>query len=465
MTAQAAAALARLEEIVGSSGLLTSASELAAYEVDGIRPAAVARPGSVEEVAEIIRLAAAEKLAVIPTGGRTKLGIGAPPRRYDLALHMTRLNRVLAYDPGDLTLGVEPGVGLAQLASVLAEHRQFLPLAVPFTNQATIGGTLAANMDSPLRQFYGPARDYLLGMEFVTGEGALAKSGGRVVKNVTGYDLHKLMIGALGTLGVITRVNLRTFPLPQASRGFLASFPDGGGALELRRRIAQSPLTPVTLEILNPQVAQIFSRSTPTTLDPLPLPGAWLSTSHWTLAAGFAGNDRVLERYAKDLTRMAEQARAIKSVVLGDQERPVVWGRLREFIPLMLQSSPAATIVRTSVASAQVGEILAQAQHIAARHELPFATLARGVGVVYLALLPTARDEKTLVRLAQACAAIFQASSGLGAHATIPWCPTELKREVNVWGPPREDLTLMQRVEKVFDPQGILSPGRFLGGI
>ncbi len=125
---------------------------------------------------------------------------------------MTRLNKVIAYDPGDLTLSVEAGVPLAKLAQVLAEHRQFLPLAVPFVNRTTIGGLIASGVDSPLRQFYGTARDFLLGMEFVTGEGVAAKSGGRVVKNVTGYDIHKLMIGALGTLGVITRVNFKTFP-------------------------------------------------------------------------------------------------------------------------------------------------------------------------------------------------------------------------------------------------------------
>ena len=119
---------------------------------------------------------------------------------------------MLAYDPKDLTLGVEPGVRVEDLLRALAEEKQFLPLAVPFADRATIGGVAAANSSSPLRHAYGGARDFCLGMEFVTGEGTPAKSGGRVVKNVTGYDLHKLLIGSLGTLAVITRVNFRTFP-------------------------------------------------------------------------------------------------------------------------------------------------------------------------------------------------------------------------------------------------------------
>src|SRR6202046_709757 len=143
---------------------------------------------------------------------------------YDIALDMTRPDRVGAYHPGDLALSVDVGIPLHNLGGILFEHRQFLPLGAPYQSQTAIGGTIASGVDSPLRQLYGTARDYLLGMEFVTGEGVVAKSGGRVVKNVTGYDIHKLMIGALGTLGVVTRINFKTFPMPAASRAFVASF-------------------------------------------------------------------------------------------------------------------------------------------------------------------------------------------------------------------------------------------------
>ena len=163
-------------------------------------------------------------MSIVACGARSKLAIGSPPSRYDVALDLTRLDRVMAYDPDDLTLSVEAGVPLRTLAQTLAEHQQFLPLAVPFLDQTTMGGLIASGVDSPLRQFYGTARDFLLGMEFVTGEGVAAKSGGRVVKNVAGYDLHKVMIGALGTLGVITRVNFKTFPMPIQTRGFVARF-------------------------------------------------------------------------------------------------------------------------------------------------------------------------------------------------------------------------------------------------
>ena len=229
---------ARLPDIVGAAHVINEPAQLAFYEIDGKTPGAAVRPGSREEVADVVKFAAAENLAVIPSGARTKLGIGLPPARYDIALDMTRLDRMIAYDPADLTLSIEAGHSLSKAIGLLGDHRQFLPLFVPYFNRATIGGTIASGVDSPLRQYYGTARDYVLGMEFVTADGALAKSGGRVVKNVSGYDLHKLMIGSLGTLGVIVSVNFKTFPAPVATRGFVATFESMEKAVEMRHRAA-----------------------------------------------------------------------------------------------------------------------------------------------------------------------------------------------------------------------------------
>ena len=172
-----APALQHIERIVGTPHFISDPAALTAYDVDGISPAAAARPGSAEEVAEIVRLAAAEKIALVPCAARTALAIGAPPERYGLALDVSRLNRVIAYDPGDLTLSVEAGMCLAHIQAQLAPHNQFLPLAPPFAGECTIGGVLAANLSGPPRQFFGTAREFVVGMEFVTGEGVRTKSG------------------------------------------------------------------------------------------------------------------------------------------------------------------------------------------------------------------------------------------------------------------------------------------------
>jgi glycolate oxidase FAD binding subunit len=455
----------RLPDIVGAAHVINDPAQLAYYEVDGKKPGAAVRPGSREEIAEIVKFAAAENLAMIPTGARTKLGIGLPPARYDVALDMTRFDRLIAYDPADLTLAVEAGHSLSKLVGVLGDHRQFLPLLVPYFSRTTVGGTIAAGVDSPLRQYYGTARDYVLGMEYVTGEGVLAKSGGRVVKNVSGYDLHKLMIGSLGTLGVIVSVNFKTFPSALGSRGFVATFENAERALEMRERAARSALTPLTMEILSPHVAELFAGEVAARIGSGAMQPNLISAKHWAFTSGYAGNEKALARYETDYRRMAEELRAVNVTVLDENTRPPAFSRKREFIPIALSASPATTIMKISVLPARMQEALAEAQRAAERNSLEWAAMARGIGVIYLALLPRERDDQSRTRVANATNDILAAAAKLNGHATIPWAPSEWKSALKIWGFARADFAEMQKVKQVFDPQGIMAPGRFVGGL
>lgn len=464
-SAPAKFAVARAAEIVGEQNISFDPGKLSAYEIGGISPGGVAWPGSADEVAELVRLSAADGLAVIPCGARTKLEMGLPPERYDLAIDMTRLDRATAYDPGDLTLGVEAGCALAKLQAVLAEHRQFLPLAVPYFRQTTIGGTVSSGVDSPLRQFFGTARDFILGIEFVTGEGVAAKSGGRVVKNVTGYDLHKLMIGALGTLGIITKINFRTFPLPAETRAFVARFPDSRSVFDMRDRVAQSPLAPMTMEIFSPAVAELFAGEIAARYEKNPLPANILSPAQWAFTCGCAGNEAVLARYERDLRAIAEQCGAAGVNVLPPEQIAGAFGRKREFIPIALETSPAATILKFSVAPRKMNDSLAAAARSAEEQNLRWAAMARGVGVIYFALLPADRDEDTRARVANCSEKIIAAIAAAEGHATIPWCPREWKSSLQIWGRPRPDFPQMAKIKSLFDPRRILSPGRFVGGL
>ncbi len=453
-----------------TSPLVTADPSICAdYAVDAILPSAVAKPASAEEVTAIVRFAALEKLAIVPCGNRTKLRIGMPPSRYDLALDMTALNQIAHYDPGDLTLSVDAGLPIAKLNALLFEHKQFLPLLVPWYSRSTIGGTLASGIDSPLRQFYGTVRDFLLGAEFVDGAGKLCKSGGRVVKNVTGYDLHKLLIGSLGTLAVVTRLNLRTFPAPLASRGFVASFPTQEGALTLRSAIAESPLRPLTLDILSPGLAHVFATRTPATPEVavftqafLPPVGDWFRPREWQLCAAFDGTPEVLERYARDLTRLAEQSRATSTTILDDSTRPSFWGRLRESLSMLLEASPVTVIFKLSVLPAQHAALFSTLHKIAERPGLPHALVARAGGTLYFALLPAGNDADSIRRLTEVASSIFQLCAKENASAILLWCPTALKRAINIWGPPRPDLVLQHRLKSAFDPHNILAPSRLI---
>jgi glycolate oxidase FAD binding subunit len=455
----------RLADIVGPQHVITDPADLAAFVVDDKKPAVAVRPQSTPEIADIVKFAAKEQLAIIATGARTKLALGLPPRQYDIALDMTRLDRVVAYDPGDLTLGVEAGIPLHKLGGILAEHRQFLPLGVPYQSQTTIGGTIASGVDSPLRQLYGTARDYLLGMEFVTGEGIATKSGGRVVKNVTGYDIHKLMIGALGTLGVITRINFKTFPMPAASRAFVATFQTVERACGMRNRVSQSPLAPMTLELFSPGVADLFSSEAAARIEPNPMPENLISGPRWSFTAGFAGNPNTLDRYENDFRKIAEECGAVDATVLSGPQIAPAFARKREFIPIALSSSPAATIVKMSVLPTKMAEVLTAATRAAEGNHLPWVAMARGVGVIYFSMLPTDRNDDTKRQCAQASDQILAACAALGGQASIPWCPTEWKGVLKVWGLDRADFAEMKKLKSVFDPHGVLSPGRFVGGL
>ena len=478
---QAPAKLApALEAILGPTRVFSGPAACANYAVDEVIPAVATKPDSAEEVAEIVRFAAFEKLAIIPCGARTKLRIGMPPSRYDIAVDTTALNQIAHYDPGDLTLSVDAGMPLARLNAALFEHKQFLPLLVPWYSLSTVGGTIASGIDSPLRQFYGTARDFLIGAEFVTGSGALTKSGGRVVKNVTGYDLHKLLIGSLGTLAVITRLNFRTFPAPIAgSRGFVASFPTAEAAVALRRAIAESPLTPLTFDLVSPELAQLFATRTPAipevavfagvnhtaTQNSLPPIGNWFRPREWQLCAAFAGTPEVLARYARDLTHLAEHCRATSTAILDDVTRPPLWGRLRESLSMLLDAAPTTVIFKISVLPGNHAPLFTNLRDIAERASLPHALVARAGGTIYFALLPTERNEDTTPRLAKAASEIFNFVSASEGRTTLLFVPSPLKRQVSIWGAPDPYQTLTRRLKTAFDPQNIFAPDRFTGGI
>lgn len=455
----------QLADICGPANTVEDPGELAQYQIGAMRPMAAAKPASSEDVAEIVKLAAGEGLALVTCGARSKLGMGMPPRKYDLALDLTRLNRVIAYDPGDLTLGVEAGILLASLDGELRKHSQFLPLAVPFFRSATAGGTVASGVDTPLRQFYGTARDYILGMEFVTGSGVLTKSGGRVVKNVTGYDLHKLMIGAMGTLGVITKINFRTFPLALEPRTFVASFANAAGALALRNLVADSPLRPLSLDILSPGITQVFSGTMAEQIEPAPLPVGLFSRSSWLVAAQFAGNESIRTRNESELERMTREAGGARVENFSMREMEGLAGRIREFVPIALGNSPAATIVKIGVLPSRMNEILAACERAAEENNLRWAAVARGVGIILAALLPEERNEESARRARRATEQIAESTSALGGNLTIPWCPEEWKTQLKIWGIERNDFEQMKKLKQFFDPHGTLSPGRFVGGL
>jgi glycolate dehydrogenase FAD-binding subunit len=452
---------ARLETVIGAAHVNGSLESCAKFAVDGVVPSAVVRPASSAEVVEIVRFANSEKLALIPCGNGTKLGIGMPPARYDIALDMTGLNQIAYYDPGDLTLSVDAGISLTQLADALAQQKQFVPLAVPFFEECTAGGTIASNIGSSLRPGYGSARDFLLGAEFVNGAATFTKSGGRVVKNVTGYDLHKLLIGSLGTLGAITRLNFRTFPLPEGCGHLVSTFSTVDSIVRFQAMVSKSPLAPSSFDILGPEAARRvagFKDNRDSALPP------WLTHGAWHVCIGFEGAETILRRYSSELVQYAQQCGASGYHLLEKSEEKSLRVGLRELVKLLSCSGPAATIFKINLVPGFPPDV-SDLSALAASFSIPYCIFASSFGPLYFALQSDDLGDKTIGSLGHIASGVFEYAAAHNGSACILFCPTLLKRVVNVWGPARNDAALMRLVKNAFDPENVFAPGRFVAGI
>ena len=450
----------RLEKLVGSDRVRASESALQAFAIAGRAPMAVLKPRSAREVAEIVGFAAAENLAVVACGSRSKLELGMPPRRYDLAIDMTDLRQIAHYDPGDLTVSVDAGMPLHELAKVLGAKNQFLPLAVPCGGTSTVAGAIASGIDSALRQQYGTARDFLIGAEFVDGAGKQCKSGGRVVKNVTGYDLHKLLIGSLGTLGVVTRLNFRTFPLPDLRGAHLSTFPTLEAALQFHASLLKCGLPFSNLELFDSEFSALLAawlNRTGGTRKSLPASG-------WHVLTCFEGHAAVMGRIQLELQERSEQMQAARSGTIDGQPAQQLEAAFREAFDWLRGAATSVALFRIvlpRVACGDVAELLNGSQPSLLRS----AFVLRACGVAYLALLADGEDAPANATLEREVTRTFSRVEEKKGSATLLHASQKLKEHVSVWGAKRADFPMMQHVKQAFDPHNIFAPGRFVGGI
>jgi glycolate oxidase FAD binding subunit len=448
-----------LASIVGESRAVSDPVICASAAVNGMAPGSVIYPSSAEQVAEVLRYAADHDLAVIPFRNGTKLDIGNPPRRYDLALSLKDLNQVWHYEPGDLTVSVEPGMKLGDFQHFLARHRLWLPLDPTGGPRASLGGILAANSSGPLRLRYGAPRDMVLGMKIATTEGKLIKTGGRVVKNVAGYDLAKLLIGSYGTLGVIVETSFKLFPVPAECSTFILSVPTLEVARKFRHRLLDSPLTPMRMLLLDAAAAAL----TRGTLQPEP---AGQGFEIWVEAGGTA---RVLERCGRELEHLAQSSGAAAEPMDAGQAKEN-WARAADFRTWLPEVVPDPVIVRAHMPIAAGEMFVERAIEEAKRSKIHLACFCQtGAGVISLCLIEVARPRRDGAPDAPIdppfVNRLRDAAQGLGGVLVVERCPAGLKSRLDVWGPVGDDVEVMQKVKAAWDPKGVLAPGRFVGGV
>ena len=434
-----------LREMVGEANVIQDPDQLKTYAVDGLIPWAVVSPGNVEEVSKLLAYANLEKLAVIPRGNGTKMAQGGVPRKLDVVLSMLRINRITEHDVPNLSLSVESGITLASVQEKLAGTGKgsFLPLDPPYTDKATIGGIIATNSSGPRRYLYNSARDLLLGLKAVAPSGDVVAFGGKTVKNVSGYDMTKLMVGSWGALGVITEITTKLLPLPEASATLLTPFDDLAKAGSLTRRILHSVLLPSAMELMDGKAASQLGEK-----------GKYL------VAFSLEGVGEAVERQVAQIGEMANMEGVIEAKVLKGEEDRAFWIRVRDFA----LAAEASVILKSNFAISRQAEILERYEMMAQAAGVNCAFIGHaGNGILASYILDSGGAKADPV--ADLIGKFTAEAARHDGNLVVESCPHELKAGINVWGLPRSDEALMRRLKEEVDPAGVLNPGRFVGGL
>jgi glycolate dehydrogenase FAD-binding subunit len=418
----------RLQAALGADTLSADPHELALHCVAGTVPAMVCLPHSAEQIAAALRICAESDASVVPWGGGTAMAIGNSPRRLDLIISTIRMNRLIDHDHANLTATVQSGISLARLQTALHAQKQFAPLDAPSPERSTIGGIVSANLNGPKRSSYGNVRDLVIGMKLVLGSGEQIKAGGKVVKNVAGYDLCKLFTGSLGTLGILTEATVRLAPIPEQSATGIAH----GGlarASQLARELTNSKMLPTA----------VFLSGSPT-------------VGSWRLAVSFEGFGEPVSRQISELDSLAKQNGMAIEPQRAESEQ-LVW---REIGDLPLQAD--RLVYRLTVPRSSVESVLGAVQSLLIGAAEPVLSADVVLGTIWI-VAPANRTS------ADHFAELISLARQHYGHAVLFAAPPELKHGVEVWGPSPSTIALMRDIKQRFDPHGILNPGRFIGGL
>lgn len=444
------AVLARRAQDVAGADHVRTGPAAAPFAVDGITPSVVASPGSEEEVSRLLAAAHELEAAVAPWGGGTKMGLGAPPRRLDLVLSLARLNQVVDHEPADMTATFQAGMSLATAQARLGEKGQFVALDPPFGAQATVGGILAANASGPRRLRYGSARDLLIAVRVVHADGTVTKGGAKVVKNVTGYDMNKLYIGSLGTLGILTEATFRLYPLPAAEETHLSAFSTLEAAGAAVAEILGSPLVPHALELLSGGPAAAAARAA----------GVPWTAGQVGLAVLIGSVPEAVRAQLIDVGKFCRGVGSTADHLLSGAAHTACWDLIREFPG---PGTPRSLVLKGSVPLTRVAELMSRGEGLAGQRHLPCQAVAEaGSGIVRFYVDAASVPPERAADYVETDRGV---ATELGGHLVVLEAPLAVKRRVDVWGPVGKALRLMQGLKAQFDPKGILNPGRFVGGI
>lgn len=411
-----------LRSIVGPEHIVPATPRDA---VDGILPQMFVEPASQQEVSAVLKVAASAGLHVMPRGGGTKMEWGNRARAGELVLSMRRMNRVLEHAYGDMTATVEAGCTFQQLQDTLSAHGQRVALDPLWPDKATVGGILAVNDSGPLRARFGSLRDLIIGITLVLPDGTLAKSGGKVVKNVAGYDLPKLATGSLGTLGLISQAIFRLHPAPRESRTLTFSASEISRLSELMLAIQASKLVPTGVQVR-------AEHSAPCEID-----------------VRFEGTAVGCDCQCEQLLQMASGTRRVDSPDGVWRAREALWDG----------NSPAA-VCKFTLLPTELQPFVEQLTAVSVQKQTTWRLVAQAVGIGLLRIESLHTDI-----LADVLRVSRSSLESRGGSLSILSCPPVVKTKMDVWGNAGDALPLMRSIKSQFDPKCVLNPGRFIAGI
>ncbi|SDI60058.1 FAD-binding oxidoreductase [Natribacillus halophilus] len=397
-------------------------------------------PESPEEVAETLRQANETGQTVIPVGGGTKQGFGGEGGEADLLLSTANLAEVIEYSPGDMTITVQAGATIQTIIDAVREHNQMVPLDPSFPAQATIGGVIAANDSGPKRMLYGSARDHVIGLHVAHSNGEILRSGGKVVKNVAGYDMNKLFIGSMGTLGVITEVTLKLRPLPKDQSMCVLTFPEGveSAVKPFITELLDTHLEPVTLEYMNPS-----------------LTNALLNKEGYSLLITFEDVQKAVqyqEKWVYDHVPVGAEL-----TVFREEEVDDFW---RTFAHFSIDDDETVVHVKMGSKNLQVLERVENCSRLQQWRDLQvFAHGGAGHGI---SRAYVKGEEGAVQSFVQDLRKVCEEDGG---YAILTHAPLAFRKTIGVWGTKPSYFSLLEGIKKQLDPQAILNPRRFVGGI
>jgi len=395
--------------------------------IDGFGPLVSHSPANAAELGSLVR----ESPAIYPVGGGTHSHIGLPPGKPGIAVSMQKFNQVIDHAARDMTITLQTGLTFAELAGVLAKENQWLPVDIANPERATVGGAMAVNASGPRRLGQGTLRDYVLGVSFVTDEGVEVKAGGRVVKNVAGYDLMKLHIGALGALGVLTQVTLKVKPRPESS-AFVTFGLNAATVGPTLDRLHASASRPVAVELLNANAASAAGLE---------------SGERWVIACGFEEKRVTVDWQIETLLGELKSAPVQGVRTLHDAEAVPVWKAFTQ----LGSGADEAVMLKANVLPSQCA---AMALAMAASTEAIVHAHA-GNGIV-VGQFPAENLEKA----SHAVHELLKMATNGNANVVVQRCPPEWKPRLPVWGRETADRKQMRTILRTLDPQGKFNPGR-----